>query len=112
MSFKPVLMTLCQAIPGARGAVFVDYDGECIQQVVVDPSLADYDLMVAGAHAAPLIANGWRPGIINMRGEDGLTCIHVVTGKYALVLLCAPTTEVFHVTRAIKEALSNVKDLM
>jgi predicted regulator of Ras-like GTPase activity (Roadblock/LC7/MglB family) len=112
MSFKPVLMNLCQAIPGARGAVFVDYDGECIQQVVLDPSLTHYDLMVAGAHAAPLLANEWRPCILNLRGADGLTCIHVVTGKYAVVLLCTPSTNVFHVTRAIKSALSDVKDLM
>ena len=112
MSFKPVLMALCQAVPGARGAVFVDYDGECIQQVVLDPTLSGYDLMVAGAHAAPLLANGWHPSLITLRGEEGLTCIHVVTGKYAVVLLCTPTTHLFHVTRAINSALFDVKELM
>lgn len=112
MSFMPVLENLCQRVPGARGVVFVDHDGECIQQHVHDPGLDPYDLMVAGAHVAPIMAHVLRPTLLLLDGQDGVTAIQIVTERYAVVLLTTVNARRFHITRALAQAAVELHALM
>ncbi len=47
-----MLSSLVERAPGARGAVFCDYEGEFVALVARDPALSEYDLKVFGAHMA------------------------------------------------------------
>ena len=44
-----MLHSLVERAPGARGAVFCDYEGEFVELVVRDPALSAYDMRVFGA---------------------------------------------------------------
>lgn len=112
MSFIPVLEALCQRVPGARGAVFVDHDGECIQQHVLDPALLAYDLMVAGAHVAPIMAHVLKPTLVVLDGREGVTAIQIVTERYAVLLLTVPNVHRFQITRALAQAATELHALM
>ncbi|MBI5497494.1 MAG: hypothetical protein HY904_20960 [Deltaproteobacteria bacterium] len=92
VSFDVVLAQLCRSVPGARGAIFVDHEGEAIQHVVHDPTLAAYDLQVAGAYVAPLLAHAMAPRQLHVHGVEGNTFIQVVTETYAVVLLATTAT--------------------
>lgn len=50
--FRSMLSSLVERAPGARGAVFCDYEGEFVALVVRDPLLSEYDLKVFGAQLA------------------------------------------------------------
>jgi predicted regulator of Ras-like GTPase activity (Roadblock/LC7/MglB family) len=52
MPFGPVLSTLVARVPGARGAVFCDGEGEFIELAVKDPQLSEFDLKIFGAQIA------------------------------------------------------------
>ncbi len=92
MSFIPPLELLCKKVPGARGAIFVDYDGELVQSFRVDPALKDYDLFVVGAHATPLLNHALKPVALHMVGAEGCTFIQHVGSRYAVVLLATHAT--------------------
>jgi len=47
-----MLQALVEKAPGARGAVFCDYEGEFVELVVRDPTLSDYDMKIFGAQLA------------------------------------------------------------
>lgn len=52
MAFRRLLTSLVGRAPGARGAVFCDYEGEFVELVVRDPALSEYELKVFGAQLA------------------------------------------------------------
>ncbi|HUJ27975.1 MAG TPA: hypothetical protein VLW85_18265, partial [Myxococcales bacterium] len=52
MPFRRMLDELLAQAPGARGAVFCDFEGEFVELVIRDPALTDYDMKVYGAHMA------------------------------------------------------------
>jgi hypothetical protein len=52
MPFRPVLTTLVARVPGARGAIFCDGEGESVDLLVKDPALSEFDLRVFGAQIA------------------------------------------------------------
>ena len=47
-----MLSTLLERAPGARGAVFCDFEGEHVELVIRDPGLSEYDMKVFGAQMA------------------------------------------------------------
>ena len=97
--FRRMLGELVARAPGARGAVFCDYEGEFVELVVGDPALSAYDMRVFGAQMAAVwssLQNGSRErgagGIVEMRlGCAGgtLLCRSLRDGYY-VVLLVSP----------------------
>lgn len=92
-----MLDELVAQAPGARGAVFCDFEGEFVELVVRDPSLTDYDMKVVGAHMAAAWTNlqtgsteRGAGGIVEMRlGCAGgtLLCRSLRDGYYVVLLL-------------------------
>ena len=92
-----MLDELVAAAPGARGAVFCDFEGEFVELVVRDPALTDYDMKVYGAHMAAawlnLHTNSTQRGagaIVEMRlGCPGgtLLCRSLRDGYYVVLLI-------------------------
>lgn len=58
MALKGVLNDLVAAVPGARGAMFLDHEGEAV--VVTDSDLPAYDLQVIGAYSGIFLSNARR----------------------------------------------------
>ena len=97
--FRRMLDQLIANAPGARGAVFCDYEGEFVELVVADPALTDYDMKVVGAHMAAAwtnLQNGSTErgagGIVEMRlGCAGgtLLCRSLRDGYYVVLLLAS-----------------------
>lgn len=46
--FKQMLQEMVEAIPGGRGAIFLDHEGEAVERYGAD--LSDYQLQVIGAY--------------------------------------------------------------
>lgn len=46
--FKQVLQEMCDDIPGARGAIFLDHEGEAVERY--GDGVSDYQLQVIGAY--------------------------------------------------------------
>ena len=110
-SFLTVLEELCR-VPGTRGAVFVDYEGESIQQVCVDGTLSTYDLSVAGAHATPILSGLMKCESVRLVGQDSLTLIRVVTQLYAVVVVARPDALSSRLQYAVDRAAMQLKELM
>jgi hypothetical protein len=47
-----MLTTLVERVPGARGAVFCDHEGESVELVLRDPQLSEYEMKIVGAQLA------------------------------------------------------------
>lgn len=50
-----MLTSLVERAPGARGAVFCDYEGESVGLVIRDAGLSEYEMRVFGAQLAALL---------------------------------------------------------
>src|SRR5918912_1290907 len=44
VSFRPLLQTLVERVPRARGAIFCDHEGESVDQVIRDSTLPEYEM--------------------------------------------------------------------
>jgi hypothetical protein len=94
-----MLSTLLSRAPGARGAIFCDFEGEFVELVVRDPALSDYDMRVFGAQMAAAWLNletrakeRGAGGIVEMRlGCAGgtLLCRNLRDGYYVVLLLAS-----------------------
>jgi hypothetical protein len=92
-----MLTSLLERTPGARGAVFCDFEGEFVDLVVRDPAISEYDMKVFGAQMAAAwlnLQNGSSErgagGIIEMRlGCAGgtLLCRALRDGYYVVLLI-------------------------
>ena len=97
MPFRAMLSSLVERAPGARGAVFCDFEGEFVELVVRDPSLSDYDMKVFGAQMAAAWLNlqthaseNGAGGIVELRlGCSGgtLLCRALRDGYYVVLLI-------------------------
>jgi predicted regulator of Ras-like GTPase activity (Roadblock/LC7/MglB family) len=92
MPFKSLLTELVDSVPGARGAIVADWEGEAVDQV---GPMDDYDLRLIGAHKGIILDNlretmekvgneDLRELVISTR--DTQTLILPITGEYFLVL--------------------------
>lgn len=92
-----MLTSLLERAPGARGAVFCDFEGEFVELVVRDPELSHYDMRVFGAQMAAVWLNlnsnstdRGAGGIVEMRlGCAGgtLICRSLRDGYYLVLLI-------------------------
>lgn len=113
MPFTAVLRELCSSVPGARGAVFVDYEGESVQRAVLDETLSAYDLDVAGAHAAPILAAAAGAcRFLRLHGVEGCTYIHAVKDDYSVVLITRPDVLTAQATWRLRRAAVRLRELM
>jgi predicted regulator of Ras-like GTPase activity (Roadblock/LC7/MglB family) len=94
-AFTPMLRRALEAVPGAVGCVFLDWDGEAVDQVTVSRATDD-DLKLVGAYYGIILGmvqrwlNTYHYGstqeiILSHEGADLL--VHVVSGGYFVVLM-------------------------
>jgi predicted regulator of Ras-like GTPase activity (Roadblock/LC7/MglB family) len=97
MPFRRILSSLIERAPGARGAIFCDYEGEFVDLALSDPQLSEYELKVFGAQMAAAWINlhdgattRGAGGIEEMRlGCEGgtLLCRALPDGYYVVLVL-------------------------
>ncbi len=86
MPFKSLLNRLLEDIPGALGAVIIDWEGEAVDQVA---RINDYDIKVLGAHSG-IILNLLREALSRI-GSGDLEDAVIRTGENKILI--APLTE-------------------
>lgn len=114
--FKEILKKMVDAVPGARGAVFADWEGESVEHYYSGP---EYDIKLVGAHQGILL---------NIMGEvstgcglGGVRCMLVTTGKgkllvrpvkdgYYLAMLLGPSASGGLAMRAAETAAAELID--
>jgi predicted regulator of Ras-like GTPase activity (Roadblock/LC7/MglB family) len=92
MPFKSLLKRLLEDIPGALGAIIVDWEGEAVDQVA---RISDYDIKVLGAHSGILLGllrealaridSGKLLDVVIRTGQNK-TLISPLTDDYFLIL--------------------------
>ena len=82
--FRRMLGALVERVPGARGAVFCDYEGEFVDLVIRDPRLSEYDMKLFGAH----LAAAWLTLITGAAGRGAGDLAEVRIGCPGGTLLC------------------------
>ncbi|HZX93259.1 MAG TPA: roadblock/LC7 domain-containing protein [Myxococcales bacterium] len=111
-----MLTTLVTRTPGARGAIFCDYEGEAVELVVRDQGLSDYDMKVFGAQLAAAwlslqnnSTDAGAGGIVEMRlgcAEGTLLCRGLRDGYYVVLLVgrgAPAASAAFSLRRTAKE---------
>ena len=96
MPFKSLLNRLLEDIPGALGAIIIDWEGESVDQVA---RMEDYDIKVLGAHKG-IILNLLREAMaqfesgeleeVLIRTGNNKTLIAPLTVDYFLILTLGP----------------------
>lgn len=86
MSFKILLSRLLEDIPGALGAIIIDWEGEAVDQIA---SANEYDLKVLGAHNGIVLSLLREALSRTASGELEEIVIHTGSSK----TLIAPLTE-------------------
>jgi len=113
MPFKSLLNRLLEDIPGALGAIIIDWEGEAVDHVA---RMDDYDIKVFGAHQG-VILNLLRESMqrvdcgnleeVLIRTGENKTLIAALTAEYFLVLTLGPqsiaTRAAFRMRRAVDE---------
>lgn len=99
MSFQRTLSSLVERAPGARGAVFCDYEGEFVDLVVRDPTLSAYDMRIFGAQ----LAAAWLTLQNNssQRGAGGM--VEMRLGCAGGTLLCRALRDGYYVVLLIAQ---------
>lgn len=113
MPFKSLLNRLLDDIPGALGAIIIDWEGESVDHVA---RIGDYDIKVLGAHQG-VILNLLREALgrvdcgkleeVLIRTGENKTLIAPLTVDYFLVLTLGPqsiaTRAAFKMRRCVEE---------
>jgi predicted regulator of Ras-like GTPase activity (Roadblock/LC7/MglB family) len=112
--FKALLRSLVERVPGARGAIIADWEGEAVDQV---GDMDDYDLKVMGAHKGVVLHN--MREVVDRLGNDDLTEMVITTRQTQTLIL--PVTKDYYLVltldrsdvlgRALMEARRCVKAL-
>lgn len=89
MSFKILLGQLVASVPGARGAIVADWEGEAVDQVGL---MDDYELKIIGAHKGVILHN--MRDVVTRLGDDQLSEI-VITTTRAQTLILPVTSDYF-----------------
>ena len=92
-----MLTALLGRVPGSRGAVFCDHEGESVELAVGDSGLSEYDMKVYGAQlAAPWLSAQERARDIGAGalleleascGAGALLCRSLPDGYYVVLLI-------------------------
>jgi predicted regulator of Ras-like GTPase activity (Roadblock/LC7/MglB family) len=97
MPFKAALKHLLDEIPGALGAIIVDWEGEAVDQV---GQLSDYDFKLIGAHYGIILTrlqwvlertDGGCLDEVGISCSTARTLVRPLTEDYLLLLELDPT---------------------
>lgn len=99
MAMKEDLSLLMTSVPGALGAILVDWEGEAVDHVA---GMDDYELKVLGAHSGAILMN--LRATVDRFGDDELEelvvstavmqmIVRLVTRDYFLVFTCRKEEE-------------------
>ncbi|MDY0003699.1 MAG: roadblock/LC7 domain-containing protein [Polyangia bacterium] len=108
--FGELLAELVGDIPGALGAVFIDWEGEAVDQFSHIPVM---DILLVGAHWGVvlrqvrelLLKHGWgEPQVLLLNGQEREILIKPIAGEYCVVLAMRSGT---HIATAL-ESLNRV----
>lgn len=89
MSFRDPLQEMLDRIPGAQGAILVDWEGEAVDQVGV---MDEYDLKLVGAYKGVILTNLRQ--VASRISDDQLQEI-VITTEHAQLIMLPVTLEYF-----------------
>ena len=118
MPFRELLGALVAGVPGARGAIFCDYEGESVDLFVAAPQppgcgpLSVYDLKLCGAQLTAVWtmlqecskANGaGRLDALRLAAEHGTLLCHAAKQGYYVTLLLAPRAQASMAAVAVAE---------
>jgi len=92
-----MLTALVGRVPGARGAIFCDHEGESVELVVRDSALSEYEMKVFGAQLAAV----WL-SVQGSAGERGAgPLLELQAGCAAGSLICRSLPEGYYVVLLI-----------
>ena len=86
MPFKSLLGRLVDGVPGARGAILVDWEGEAVDYVA---RMDDYDLRILGAHNG-LILDRLRAAVDRLEGAGLEEIVITTSASQTLVMPVSP----------------------
>ena len=92
-----MLTALVARVPGARGAIFCDREGESIELVIRDSALSEYDMKVFGAQ----VAAPWTAIDASTRERGAGALQEMQAGCVAGSLLCRSLPEGYYVVLLI-----------
>lgn len=95
MPFKKLLGELVSQVPGALGAVLVDWEGEAVDQ---SGHLDEYELKVIGAHKGVILQN--LREVVGRLEEDQVREIVVTTEKVRTLVM--PVTLEYFLVLAVR----------
>ena len=112
MDFRDVLRELVGAVPGAWGAIFVDFEGEAVDLFAVSDA---YEVKLAGAHAGLLwtrvVAAGKESSLgkswaVSVAAEKNRFFVHALDKDYFVLLATSESAPAgrarYHVARAVE----------
>lgn len=118
MPFQAILKNLVETVPGAVGAILVDWEGEAVQEYC---HCAPYDIRFVAAHKAVVLArlreshNNNYGGTIEevaVSSEQQHLLIGVVDPDYSLVLQVQRPVSVALVRHHFNAALQRIREVM
>lgn len=117
MPFKTILKQLVERVPGAQGAILLDWEGEAVDQYAV---LSDYDIKFIGAHMGIILYNLNRRLREELGDEDvrGVTidldnkrfAIYPVDKDYLAVLVLSPDAVLGMIRHEIETAVRAIRE--
>ena len=96
MPFKKIMGNLIESIPGATGAIFLDWEGEAVDQYAVENDT--YQLKVLGAHKGVIL------GLINdaqaIDEKNKVECVSIKMKNFSVIM--APVSDEYFVVLTLK----------
>lgn len=116
MPFKSLLSRLLEDIPGALGAIIVDWEGESVDQVA---RINEYDIKVLGAHSGIILSqlrealsridSGELHEVIIRTGQNK-TLIAPLTEEYLLILQLGAEAIAARAAHKVRHCVAELRD--
>ncbi len=116
MPFKTLLNRLLEDIPGAVGAIIVDWEGEAVDQVA---RIDDYEIKVLGAHSGIVLGflrealtrleGGSLDELVFRSGENKIL-LAPLTDEYVLILQLGPTAIAARASYKMGNCVAELRD--
>lgn len=118
MDFRDVLKQLVTAVPGAWGAIFVDFEGEAVDLYAVSDA---YEVKLAGAHAGLLWnrikeaganASLGKSHSVSVLAANNRLFVHAVDRDYFVLLAARATAHPGLARHHLRFAVDSLKKLI
>ncbi len=116
--FRAVLKNLVQGVPGAWGAIFVDWEGESVDLYATSD---EYEVKLAGAHAGllltRLVAVGkdctlGRTHSTVVRADNNQFFLHTLDEEYFVLLAASPRAPAGQARHRLAAAVEQLRRLV